>query len=215
MGWLHRPAADEIAADQGVVGRSIEPGTPPVHDSPALAELFASFDEEHSVRVLDLGPASPVNLEFYSTFASGVRIAHLLRGEELESLAEDEEDVFVSLLGRLCPADQQTFGLILAWDLLDHLGSERPSILAHHLAAVADRGAKLHVMTTTSDTMPAKPTRFEIDDAGRLLYRTVTERRIPAPNPPPALVERWLDPFRVTRSVVLRHGVREFLATLD
>lgn len=215
MGWLHRPAAIEAAAGGGVVGRLSDERDSATHDSPTLAELFSTIDADHPVRVLDLGPATRVNLEFYSEFASGVRIAHLLREDDLKKISEAEDGFFVSLLDRLSPSGDETFGLILGWDILDHLSHEQPSILAHHLAAVADRGARVHVMTTTTDTMPAVPTRFEIDGPGRLVYRSSTERRITAPNPPPAQVERWLDPFRITRSVILRHGIREFLAVLD
>jgi hypothetical protein len=215
MGWLHRHVPIEETADGGIVGRLDGENDSPAHDSPALAEVFSSIDADHPVRVLDLGPASRVNLEFYSEFANGVRIAHLLRSDDLKRTSEPEDDSFVSLLDRLAPSGEETFGLILGWDILDHLHHEQPSILAHHLAAVADRGARLHVMTTTTDTMPAEPTRFEIDGPGRLVYRPTTERRITAPDPPPAQVERWLDPFRITRSVILRHGIREFLATLD
>jgi len=62
--------------------------------------------------------------------------------------------------------------------------------------------------------MPAGPTRYEITGPGRLVYRPTTAERVAAPNPPPALVERWLDPFKITRSVILRHGVREFIGLL-
>ena len=215
MGWLHRPAAAEAAAGGGVVGRLSGENDSATHDSPALAEIFASIDAEHPNRVLDLGPASRVNLEFYSGFASGVRIAHLLRGDDLKKASESDEGFFVSLLDRLSPSGDETFGLILAWDILDHLTDEQPSILAHHLAAVAERGTRVHVMTTTAHTMPAASTHFEIEGPGHLVYRPTTEERITAPNPPPAQVERWLDPFRISRSVILRHGIREFLAVLD
>ncbi len=214
MGWLHRPSTAETTAGGGVIGRLSGENDSAAHDSPVLAEIFSSIDGEHPIRVLDLGSASRVNLEFYSAFASGVRIAHLLRGDDLKKASESDDVFFVSLLDRLSPSGDETFGLILAWDILDHLTDEQPSILIHHLAAVADRGARVHVMTTTADSMPAAPTQFEIDGPGRLVYRPTTEDLITAPNPSPAQVERWLDPFRITRSVILRHGIREFLAVL-
>jgi len=191
------------------------PAAPDEHDSPALAEIFAAVDEDRPVRVLDLGPALRSNLEFYSPIASGVRIAHLLRGDDLEELRNSEPDPFVSILERLSPADEEPFGLILVWDLLNYLVRGQPAILAHHLAAVAERGARIHAMIFTGQTMPAAPSRYELGASARLRYRPTTDARIDAPNPPAALVERWLDPFRVTRSFVLRHGVREFLGIFD
>lgn len=194
------------------------PGAPDEHDSPALAEIFAGIDEDRPVRVLDLGSALPSNLALFSTIASGVRIAHLLRGDELDELrSEDieESDPFVAILDRLSPTDEEPFDLILVWDLLNYLVREQPAILAHHLAAVAERGARIHAMIFTGETMPAAPSRYELGDSGRLIYRPTTRARIDAPNPPAAQVERWLDPFRVTRSFVLRHGIREFLGIFD
>lgn len=215
MSWLHRSRAvestvREVGADSDADGAGVL-----VHDSPALADVFSTVGEETRVDILDLGPALAVNLRFYSTVADRVRIAHLLRGEDLRGLDDDEHRLFHSLLGRIATADNETFDLILGWDIFNYLGVDQPSILGHHLAAVAERGALIHVMTTTTDTMPAKPTRFEIAGPGRLVYRPSTGDRVTAPNPPPAEVERWLDPFRITRSVILRHGVREFLAVLE
>jgi len=212
MVWLHRPTADAEPVRGEVADRGRVIDDPAEHDSPALAEIFSSVDEERPVRILDLGPALPVNLAFYNSVAGSVRIADLVRGDNLREL---DQRGFVSLLGRLVSSANETFDLILAWDILDHLTAEQPGVLAHHLAAVADRGARIHLMTTTTDTMPAGPTRYEIAGPGRLVYRPTTAKRVPAPNPPPALVERWLDPFRITRSVILRHGVREFIGILN
>ncbi len=212
MGWLQRSPAAEPAAGKGATGEQCPSAA---HDSPALAEIFAGLDEDRPIRVLDLGPALRSNLEFYSAFACSVRIAHLLRSDDLETLRHLDPDPFFSILERLSPADEEPFGLILVWDLLNYLVAEQPSILAHHLAAVAGRGARIHAMVFTTSTMPSTPSRYEFDAPGRLVYRPTTRRETDAPNPPAAQVERWLDPFRITRSFVLRHGVREFLGTFD
>jgi len=215
MVWLRRSPAASPAAGEGGGDEAGRESSSGAHDSPALAEIYAGLDEDRPIRVLDLGPAQRANLEFYSEFACAVRIAHLLRGDDLEALRHLEPDPFVSILERLSPADEEPFGLILVWDLLNYLVAEQPSILAHHLAAVAERGARIHAMIFTTGTMPAQPSRYEFDAPGRLLYRPTTHRQTDAPNPPAAQVERWLDPFRITRSFVLRHGVREFLGTFD
>jgi hypothetical protein len=212
MAWLQRPAPDAESVRSEVVDRAGLTDGAGEHDSPALAEIFSTVNDDRPVRILDLGPALPVNLAFYNTVAGSVRIADLARGDNLRDL---DQRGFVSLLGRLVSSTNEAFDLILAWDILDHMTAEQPSVLAHHLAAVADRGARIHLMTTMTDTMPAGPTRYEIAAPGRLVYRPTAEERVAAPNPPPALVERWLDPFTITRSVILRHGLREFIGLLD
>jgi hypothetical protein len=185
-----------------------------VHDSPALAEIFAALDPDQPVRVLDLGPAIQANLDYYSTIGSGVRIVPLVRDDGLEGLQQLDADAFAAKLNRLLPVGGDGFGLVLMWDLLNYLDDEQPSLLAHHLAAVALDSARIHAMIFTGETMPPGPSRYELLQAGRLRYRPASHGRTGAPNPPAARVERWLEPFRVERSFVLRHGIREFIAIL-
>lgn len=218
MRWLQSSPAAARAAGKGDANAIGEQFSSHVHDSPALAEFFATLDPDRPIRVLDLGPALRTNLEFYSSFASGVRIAHLLRGDDLEGfrhLDPGPSDLFLSIMERLAPGDEEPFGLILVWDLLNYLVGEQPTVLTHHLAAVAERGARIHAMTITAETMPAEPSCYEFMAPGCLNYRPITRRRTNAPDPPAAQVERWLDPFRITRSFVLRHGVREYLGVFD
>ena len=187
-------------------------GGPTAHDSPALAEIFAGLNPERPVRVLDLGSALQINLEYYATIGTGVRIVPLLRNDGLEGLRSLEPEAFSAMLDRLLPLDNVGFGLILMWDLLDYLVDDQPTLLARHLATVSEPGARIHLMVITAETMPAEPSRYELLDAGRLAYRPTTPRRTKAPDLPPAKVERWIKPFRVERSFLLRHGIREFIA---
>ena len=212
MRWLQRSQAVSPTA-RGIDAKTRgEDEDPAVHDSPALTEIFAALDPDRPVRVLDLGPALQTNLEYYATIGNGVRIVPLLRNDGLEGLRALDAEAFTAMLNRLLPTEDTGFGVILMWDLLNYLVDDQPSLLARHLATVAERGAEIHVMVITAQTMPAEPTRYEILDAGRLAYRLTTNRRAAAHDPPPAKVERWLRPFRVERSFLLRHGVREFIA---
>ncbi|MEE4270100.1 MAG: hypothetical protein V2I67_00395 [Thermoanaerobaculales bacterium] len=213
MSWLRRSEAPHRPAG----GQTPPPrGDPPsvVHDAPALASALEAFDADHPVRLLDLGPALPANLGFYDCFTTGVRIAHLLRDLPPVDPEKPDDASFVSILDRIEPSDHTRFGLILAWNTLDYLTAERAALLSHHLAAVADHGALIHAMTFTAGTIPASPSGYEIVEPGRLIYRHADQPAITAPDIPPADAERRLGPFRVTRSILLRHGVREFVGIL-
>jgi len=212
MRWLQRSRAvsqTALVEDVDGTGKGSETA---VHDSPALTEILAALDPEHPVRVLDLGPALQTNLEYYATIGNRVRIVPLLRNDGLEGLRALDVEAFTDMLDRLLPKGTAEFDLVLMWDLLNYLVDEQASLLASHLAGISHPGAKIHVMIISGATMPAEPSRYEILDGGRLGYRSATDRRNPAPDPPPAKVERWLKPFRVERSFLLRHGVREFIA---
>lgn len=212
MGWLRRSQAVSPTALVDDVDATDRDDDPAVHDSPALAEIISAIDPEQPVRVLDLGPALQTNLEYYATIGSGVRIVPLLRGDGLDGLRSLEDDAFSEMLDQLLPPEDVGFGLILMWDLLNYLIDDQPSLLARHLAKITAPGAKIHLMVITAETMPEEPSRYELLDTGRLTYRPTTDRRATAQDPPPAKVERWLRPFRVERSFLLRHGVREFIA---
>lgn len=215
MSWLHRPRATPGSIGTGDSSPPRGDPGPCTHDSPALADIFGAIDPERPIRLLDLGPASPTNLDFYGGFTCGVRIAHLLRDLEPYDPDEPDDTAFVSSLDRIAPSDNEAFDLILAWDTLDYLTSARTSVLCHHLVAVAAHGAHIHAMTLSSGTMPSEPSAYEIAGPGRLVYRAGTDRVIDAPRIPPAAIERRLEPFRVSRSILLRHGVREFVGILD
>lgn len=212
MRWLRNSLAVPPTA-RGISVKATEKNeTPAIHDSPALAEILAALDPDRPVRVLDLGSALQTNLDFYANIANGVRIVPLQRNDGLEGLQQLDAKGFSSRLDRLLPIGDETFGLVLMWDLLNYLVDEQPSLLAHHLAAITEHGASIHVMIVTTKTMPTEPSRYELLDGGRLAYRPTTRSRTTAPDPPPAMVERWLEPLRVERSFLLRHGVREFIA---
>jgi hypothetical protein len=212
MRWLQRPQAVSPTAGEGDPGVADKENEPSVHDSPALSEILAAIDPERPVRVLDLGPALQTNLEYYTTIGSRVKIVPLLRNDGLEGIRQLDAGAFSAMLARLLPTEDDGFGLILMWDLLNYLADEQPSILSRHLAAVSEGGARIHAMITTAETIAAEPSRYELLGAGRLAYRPTTRLRTTASAPPPAKVERWLAPFRVERSFLLRHGVREFIA---
>ena len=212
MRWLQRSRAVPLTALRIPANLTEKDESSTVHDSPALAEILTGLDPERPIRVLDLGPALQTNLDFYAKIANGVRIVPLLRDDGLEGLQQLDAESFAARLDRLLPIGDDAFGLFLMCDLLIYLVDEQPSLLARHLAAVAERGAAIHAMIVNAATMPSEPSRYELMEAGRLTYRPTTARRKTAPDTPPALVERWLKPFRIERSFLLRHGIREFIA---
>jgi hypothetical protein len=189
-------------------------GDPGVHPSPLLGELLERFEPGRGLRVLDLGPASCRNLEHYSVFASVVRFADL-RAAAIPSQAPDPDDrSFGEKLNVLLPLTDRPFDLVLAWDLLNYLDGDRAPRLVRHLASVAAPGARLHAMIVTAPTLSAEPLSYQIVSPGEVAYGPGC-RPVPAPQLSPAKVERWLEPFRVSRSVILRHGVRELLAVVS
>ena len=200
--------------DAGGIAAAEALGDPEIHPSPLLGELLERCEPDRGLRVLDLGPASCRNLEHYSAFASVVRFADL-RGAAIHGETAAPDDLgFGQKLDVLLPLSDRAFDLVLAWDVLNYLDGDRAPRLVRHLAAIAGPGARLHALVVTASTLSSEPLGYQIVSPGEVAYGA-GKQPVPAPQLPPAKIERWLEPFRVRRSVILRHGVRELLAVLD
>lgn len=106
----------------------------------------------------------------------------------------------------------QAFDLVLAWDALDYFAKDEVTALIDLLARLCRPDARLHLIVSGLDTMPARPTRYRIVDAGNLSYEQADDEKVGSPNQTPAMVEKALEGFRIEHSFVLRHGVHEFVA---
>jgi hypothetical protein len=186
---------------------------PVLHPSPGIAALFAGLAAQREQRVLDLGAASGVNLAVYARFGRSVRVVDLCRGTRQgppTAVPPSPGDRLAALL----PAADGPYGVILVWDLLDYLDAPASRTLVARLVGCAEAGTRLFAMTAEGPQMPELPGRFEIVDGEHLLYRPATAAMRAGPRLAPAEVERRVAPFRVERSIVLRHGVREYVAVL-
>ena len=184
--------------------------SPAVHASPGFAALFTAAPSVHLARILDLGPAVGENLAFYGRFARTVRFVDMLR-DEIGGGPAARRNV-ASLLDGCLKAGDGPYDLVLAWDLLNYLEHDAGRDLIERLEGCTRVGTRLFAMISSGHTMPARPQRFTIVDAQRLAYRETGGGVCASPELAPAEVGRLLAPFRVERSVVLSHGVREYVA---
>ena len=217
MRWPSRPPGSQRATEGEAEKRAPEAVQlrGEVHPSPGLAALLAGLRPGRGRWLLDLGPAVGRNLEVYSRIASGVRFTDLLADAvDAEGSAVRSPALLPSSLERLLPLDRPLFDVVLAWDLLNYLDPRETSAVVERLIRVCRPGAALHAMVYTGDQMPGRPLRCVLEAADAVRVEPLSEDRLPAPDLPPAEVERRLQGFRVERSFVLRHGVREYVAVL-
>ncbi len=195
-----RPAAPDARVDE-------------VHASPGIEALFAGLEPDGSRRILDLGPAVGATLAVYSPYAATVRFVDLLAGsldaggERLRTPALED-----GAIGAALPEVGEPYDLMLLWDLLDYLDRDEAARLIARLDGLSRPGTRLYAAVGVGRTTPALPRRFELVDTATVRSRTVSAVEGGGPALAPAEVERRLAPFRVTRSVILRHGVREYVA---
>ena len=191
--------------------------TPPpieTHSSPGLKGALAGVPSDGSCKVLDLGPAVAGNLDFVSTFASRMHIADLLVGFDPNAATQASDfERGMQALRDLVTLSEGTFHLVLAWDVLAYLSSQRADDLVGVLAELCSPEARLHVIVPTTEMMPAVPNRYRIVDEETLVYEPVTTDLTGAPKLPPNSVDRLLEGFGIEHAFVLRHGVQEYVAT--
>jgi hypothetical protein len=183
--------------------------------SPGLASLLGSLEPGGDSRVLDLGRASGVNLDFYRGFATSVRFVDLLRDEvRVEDPPALPVTLSAGVLARLLPHAGEPFDLVLAWDLPSYLDGASCSAVSTRLAECGRPGTRLLTMLVAADTMSAAPLSFTLLPGARIRGEPAVAGLCGGRSVPAAEEERRLAPFVVQHSVLLRHGMREVLAVL-
>ncbi len=184
---------------------------PPLHRSPALRELVARLSNDVPHTILDLQPAVGANVEFFSRFTCRLQIVDLLGAlvatEAQAAGAADADAAF----RRALPTPAAPYDVVLAWEVLDYLPRDRVRRLLEHLCGLCRPRALMLVFISTVKEIPVLPPVFKIVDEQTLDWQARATAMRPGPRHAPADVEHMAAGFAVAHSVVMRHGVREYL----
>lgn len=185
---------------------------PEVHASPALGELFGHLHPDERLHVVDLGPAVGANISFLSErFSCSVEVVDLVRS--LGPVVTGDAD---TAMRRALPVEGEPADLVLAWDVFNYLDRDLFRAAGRLLAARCRPGATLFAMIVTRPEMGREPGRYLLHDAAgeaggvALEYRGEPGRRA-CPRYRPAEVQQMFPGFSVDRSLLLRHGIQEYL----
>jgi len=189
------------------------------YHSLALPGLVARLDGERKFRVLDLGPAHGLTVEFFSRFSCKLYIADLYRTlqsyriEPPDDEEKDEEgDRLSKIFAELLPYDPyMRFDLVLAWDLLNYLEPREIEALSRRLARFSHAATRLFAMIAIHQEIPARPCGFKIRDSETLEYDTVTPETRSAPRHKEPTLRRLMPGFEVGSTCVLRNGLQEYV----
>lgn len=195
---------------------SPEPGPPnvdEVHSSPGLRSAVAHLDTGVGCNILDLGPSMAATVRFFSRYRCRMRIVDLcavVTGDPKRQarLAGDPRAVINELLS----GPPGAFDLVLAWDVFDRLDRRPAEAVVQRLAFLSRPGARLFTLFSTTRGQPTLPLAFAVLDEETLLYRRQAGPPSHRPAFNPAGFERLLAGFSTEVSVVLRHGVQEWVA---
>ena len=165
---------------------------------PKLVEPLESSPGK-SFSVLDLGPASPANLDFFLGRGARLTVADFTpsRGETLSDLVRAEPGTH--------------FDLVLAWDILNYLQRDRLGLLLRSLEPYFRPGTTIHALIATGREMSASPRRYRIEDAETLLCEGPKERVVPSPRYVEQDLLKCMPGLIVEHRFQLRNGMLEYL----
>ncbi|RKZ99259.1 MAG: hypothetical protein DRQ47_11330 [Gammaproteobacteria bacterium] len=176
--------------------------------------VFGAFSEELqqdvNYQILDLGSASPENLDFFSIFNCRLQIADALPALQLlDDLSSDEQ---ANKLDELIPKQaDKSYDIILFWDLLNYIEPETIRSIINHLSDSIEPGTVLYALNASRGTIPDQPGRHRVIDAGQLLYEPANSNYMPSPCHAQRVLEKYMPGFKVEKSLLLKNGLQEFL----
>jgi hypothetical protein len=156
--------------------------------------------------VLDLGPASRDNLEFFGRRGVRLTVADLYRGCGHQRRSKE----LLSKLLRYQRSDR--FDLVLAWDVLNYLKREELGALVESLGDHLSSGTLLHAFIVTARDMAPEPITYRIEDG---------ETLVPVSKPGRSVSPRYVEPellrsmpgMTVEHRFQLRNGMAEYVFT--
>jgi hypothetical protein len=167
----------------------------------ALPKLVEPLESSSFKRfsVLDLGPASPANLNFFLGRGARLTVADFnpSRGEGLSDLLRGDPGA--------------RFDVVLAWDFLNYLQRDKLGTLLMSLEPYFRPGTAIHALVATAREMSAAPRRYRIEDAGTLVSEGPKERAVPSPRYMEPDLVKCMPGLNVEHRFQLRNGMAEYL----
>ena len=186
-----------------------------VYVSPGFQALCGQFQDTTTLDILEMGPSSSRNIEFWSQYCRSIFVANLRASLPLPSMEEDQilnEMEWNAILN--IPGDRN-FDVILAWDLLNYIDERLLPGMINYLNRYCKSGTKLFAMTIDRPQMPADGYVFQIIDVDHLGYKASNSPLEPCAMLQPRVFENVMQGFHTTIACRLRHGIIEYLFTFD
>ncbi len=184
---------------------------PLIHQSLGLSELCRRIEGTGDLRILELGPARGLNIDFWSRFSGSIYVADLPSSLPLPCRAEEGE--FPELLwDRLVglPASRR-FDVILAWDLLNYLEIATIAELMRYLGHFCRPGTLLFSLIFDLKQMPEKLTTYRIVDEAHISYEYGGPETRACLRHHSRALAAVMGRFQIIHSFRLRNGVIEYL----
>lgn len=184
-------------------------------NSPLLFGVLNALDHDSRCDILDLAPASPELLNFFSDsycklFLPGCRQQLLETGHN----PDPKQTLPAPDYRRLVPLPDErdkALDIILLWDLPNYL--EKPTLrgVFNHLIPYTDQRTILHTYIHTRQNMPQAPAEFRLFGNNQVFVEINTPWTRSCPMFYQELLHKILAPFRVQRGMLLANGLQEYI----
>lgn len=184
-------------------------------NSPLLFGVLKAWDPEAHINILDLTPAYPVLLDYFSNYHCRMHLPGC-RDELLSLLVQDDQDreILPKKFNQLLPlhnTSSTSLNLILLWDLPNYLDKVLLSALVDYLKPYLDKHCVLHTYIHTRQRMPAQPANFRLTLEHNILVETSADWNTSSPMYYQELLHKVLSPFHVDRGMLLANGLQEYV----
>ena len=180
---------------------------------PVFASLMDVMGKKANWVILDLGPARAANLELLSRFRCKLFIedAHELI-EGFTGVPAADETVLKRWLAQWTAGiTAESIDVVLAWDIFNYLKPALCRIFLDHVTPLLRADAYLYLLVYSQREMPALPMHFKAVAADKMEYQPLTGGTRPSPRYNQTELMKLLRNFSVTKSVLLRNGMQEYL----
>jgi len=187
--------------------------------SSGWVKVLARLKEERGLRVLDIGPTSPNNINFLTSLGHSVYMADLVeeavRPEWALPVSEGESQTYdvEGFLSRHMDFGDRRFEVILLWDALDYIPAPLAEAILHKLAMVmTEHGQTLAFFHSRMTGPETAFCRYHILDSDTLQ----TQASEPYPvlrNHQNRQIEALLQELGTCRFLLAKDNTREVIVT--
>lgn len=186
--------------------------TTSIQNTKILPALFERFEDEQRVIVLNIGPALPETVNFFSDFRCKLHFVDIFSELPIEAEVENDEDLRPRFRELLQVPPDTRFDICLFWDLFNFLDHQRVRALLATLRPYLAKDGLAHAFSVHNPrTHPYCSHLYSIRDLHTLKLRERTDR-LPgyAPHSQRRMRE-MLECYTLERSVLLPDSRLELL----
>jgi hypothetical protein len=183
--------------------------------SPLLFGAVQALAPEMRHEILDLAPANPDTLDFFSQYRCRLHLPGC-RDQLLQQRCGDDPEAMPRALplADYMPWPQDKYvplDLVLLWDLPNYLDRQTLHELIAYLAPAITPNTVLHVYIHTRQVMPVRPGDYRLSDTQLVLVDAPSPWSATSPMYYQELLHKLLTPFRIDRGMLLANGLQEYI----